>query len=107
MAIEQLTQSLERIVAAHREVEWLGSGYGGVDERGRLTGVAEGPVWWKPGGWWKEGGYLLFSDIAASRRLRWAPHQGVTIDKQETNNANGLTATARDAWWLASIAHAA
>ena len=91
MPIEQVAASLERIVPADREVEWLGAGYGGVDEHGRLTGVAEGPVWWQAGGWWKDGGYLLFSDIAANRRLRWAPGKGVTIDKEGTNNANGLT----------------
>ena len=50
MPIEQVAAGLERIVAANREVEWLGAGYGGVDERGRLTGVAEGPVWWQAGG---------------------------------------------------------
>lgn len=91
MPIEQMAASLERIVAASREVEWLGSGYGGFDEHGRLTGVAEGPVWWQAGGWWRYGGYLLFSDIAASRRMRWTPGKGVTIDKEGTNNANGLT----------------
>ena len=91
MPIEQITAALERIVAADREVEWLGAGYGGVDERGRLTGVAEGPVWWQAGGWWKDGGYLLFSDIAASRRMRWTPGKGMTIDRDGTNNANGLT----------------
>jgi len=91
MPIEQIAAGLERIVAADREVEWLGSGYGGFDEQGRLTGVAEGPVWWQAGGWWPDGGYLLFSDISASRRMRWAAGKGVTIDKEGTNNANGLT----------------
>jgi gluconolactonase len=91
MPIEQIAASLERIVSRSREVEWLGSGYGGVDERGSLTGVAEGPVWWQPGGWWKDGGYLLFSDIAANRRMRWTPGKGVTVDQEGTNNANGLT----------------
>jgi gluconolactonase len=91
MPIEQVAASLERIVSPDREVEWLSGGYGGVDERGRLTGVAEGPVWWTAGGWWRDGGYLLFSDISASRRYRWTPGKGVTLDKEGTNNANGLT----------------
>jgi gluconolactonase len=91
MPIERIAAGLERILATDREVEWLGAGYGGVDEHGRLTGVAEGPVWWQAGGWWKEGGYLLFSDIAASRRMRWTPGRGVSIDQDGTNNANGLT----------------
>src|SRR6266851_9628400 len=50
MPVEQLGPGLDRIVSHNEEVEWLGSGYGGVDERGRLLGVAEGPVWWKAGG---------------------------------------------------------
>ncbi|HJU12266.1 MAG TPA: SMP-30/gluconolactonase/LRE family protein [Candidatus Binataceae bacterium] len=91
MPIEQVAANLEQIVATDGEVEWLGTGYGGFDERGRLTGVAEGPLWWRPGEWSKDGGYLLFSDIAANRRLRWTPGKGVTIDQEGTNNANGLT----------------
>ncbi|MBV8772825.1 MAG: SMP-30/gluconolactonase/LRE family protein [Deltaproteobacteria bacterium] len=91
MPIEQIAAGLERIVATDGELEWLGAGYGGLDEHGRLTGVAEGPVWWQAGGWWKDGGYLLFSDIAASRRMRWTPGQGVSVDQDGTDNANGLT----------------
>jgi gluconolactonase len=91
MPVEVVAAGLERIVALNREVEWLGGGFGGVDDRGRRTGVAEGPVWWQAGGWWKEGGYLLFSDIAASRRHRWTPGRGIAVDKDGTNNANGLT----------------
>jgi gluconolactonase len=89
--IEQIASGLERIVSLNQEVEWLASGYGGVDEHGRRAGVAEGPVWWKAGGWWKEGGYLLFSDIAPSRRHRWTPEKGVTVHRESTNMANGLT----------------
>jgi gluconolactonase len=91
MPIEQVAQGLERIISADQELEWLGSGYGGADAQGRLAGVAEGPVWWKAGGWWNEGGYLLFSDIAASRRHRWTPGKGVTVHREATNKANGLT----------------
>jgi gluconolactonase len=91
MPVEQIAPGLERIVAPNMEVEWLAGGYGGVDQHGRRAGVAEGPVWWKSGGWWKEGGYLLFSDIAPSRRHRWTPGKGVTVHREGTNNANGLT----------------
>lgn len=79
MPIEQIAPELERIVAADQEVELLGSGFGGD------MGSAEGPVWWK------EGGYLLFSDIHNTRRMKWAPGEGVTLFHQPTNNANGLT----------------
>lgn len=78
MPIEQAAPALERIVSQDKEVEWLGSGYGG-------GAVAEGPLWWK------EGGYLLFSDIGNSQRLKWAPGEGVSVFYEPTNNANGLT----------------
>ena len=91
MPVEQIAPGLERIVAPNVEVEWLAGGYGGVDAQGRRAGVAEGPVWWKAGGWWNEGGYLLFSDIVPSRRHRWTPGKGVTVHREGTNNANGLT----------------
>ena len=57
----------------------LASGLGGE------LGPAEGPVWWK------EGGYLLFSDIGNNRRMKYTPGQGVTVFKESTNHANGLT----------------
>ena len=47
--------------------------------------LAEGPVWWH------EGGYLLFSDIGHNRRMKWAPGEGVSLDHEPTNEANGLT----------------
>src|SRR6202030_229750 len=52
---------------------------------GGELGPAEGPVWWK------EGGYLLFSDIGNNRRMKYTPGQGVTVFKESTNHANGLT----------------
>ncbi len=52
---------------------------------GGELGPAEGPVWWK------EGGYLLFNDIHNSRRLKYTPGKGVTVDLEPTNRANGLT----------------
>jgi len=91
MPIEQNAPALERLVSLNEEIEWLGGGFGGVDERGRLKGVAEGPVWWKAGGWWKDGGFLLFSDVATGKRHKWAPGEGVSVYKESTNDANGLT----------------
>ena len=78
MPIEQKAAELERIVSLNEEIEWLGGGFGGFDERGKLRGVAEGPVWWKAGGWWKEGGFLLFSDNAKNKRHKWAPGEAKT-----------------------------
>lgn len=79
MPIEKSAAELDRIVSADQEVEELGGGFGGD------LGVAEGPVWWK------DGGYLLFSDIHANRRMKYAPGEGVTIFKEPTDRANGLT----------------
>ncbi len=41
--------------------------------------------------WIHEGGYLLFSDIHGSRRMKWHPTEGVTLHKDGTANANGMT----------------
>ena len=79
MPIEFLSDAMRRIVSSQQDAEELGSGFGGPH------GPAEGPVWWK------EGGYLLFSDIHASRRMKWEPGRGISIDKEGTANANGQT----------------
>ena len=79
MAVEILDESMRRIAPPDRSAEQLGSGYGGPG------GPAEGPIWIH------EGGYLLFSDINGNRRHRWEPARGVTIDKEGTANANGMT----------------
>jgi gluconolactonase len=77
--IEQLDPGLDKIIATSEPIVEHGSGYGGD------LGPAEGPLWWK------EGGYLLFSDIHANKRMKFTPGQGVTLFKEPTNRANGLT----------------
>jgi len=77
--IEQLDPALDAIIDKSQAIQELASGYGGD------LGPAEGPVWWK------EGGYLLFNDIHNSRRLKFTPGKGVTVDLEPTNRANGLT----------------
>src|SRR5438045_1459847 len=77
--IELLDPSLDKIISTSQPIQELGAGYGGD------MGPAEGPLWWK------EGGYLLFNDIHTSRRLKYTPGSGVTVDLQPTNRANGLT----------------
>lgn len=79
MTVEILSDAMTRIASADQEPEELGSGFGGTN------GPAEGPVWFK------EGGYLLFSDIHGSRRMRWEPDKGISLDKDGTANANGMT----------------
>jgi gluconolactonase len=77
--IDQFDPELEKIISSSEPILELASGLGGE------LGPAEGPVWWK------EGGYLLFSDIHASRRMKYTPGQGLSVFKEGTNRANGLT----------------
>lgn len=79
MAVEILDDAMKRIAGADRVSEELGSGFGGTN------GPTEGPVWIR------EGGYLLFSDIHGSRRMKWAPSEGISVDAENTANANGMT----------------
>jgi len=78
--IEQMDPALEQIISTSEPIRVLAEGYGG--DRGQ----AEGPVWWKD-----DGGYLLFSDINNARRIKYAPGQGVSVFRENTNRANGLT----------------
>jgi gluconolactonase len=77
--IEKLAPELDNIIAVNEPIKELASGFGGP------LGPAEGPLWWK------EGGYLLFTDIHNSRRMKYTPGKGVTVDQEPTNRANGLT----------------
>src|SRR5262249_21976843 len=77
--IEQLDPSLDKIIDTSQPIQELATGLGGP------LGSAEGTVWWK------EGHYLLSSDIHNSRRMKYTPGQGVTVFKEGTNRANGLT----------------
>jgi gluconolactonase len=76
--IEQFAPELDQILSASEPIEQLGTGLGGGAN-------AEGPVWWK------EGGYLLFSSIGDSKRMKYTPGQGLSVAKEGTNGANGLT----------------
>jgi gluconolactonase len=77
--IEQFDPALDKIIATSEPIKEIANGFGGD------LGPAEGPVWIK------EGGYLLFSDINASKRMKYTPGQGVTVFQESTNQANGLT----------------
>jgi gluconolactonase len=86
MPIEPVAPECTRLVDLDQEVEWLGSGFG-------ADATALGLPWWPAEGpvWWQEGGYLLFSDIGQSKRMKWAPGEGVTLFAAPTNEANGMT----------------
>ncbi|MBL8709767.1 MAG: SMP-30/gluconolactonase/LRE family protein [Rhodospirillaceae bacterium] len=46
---------------------------------------AEGPVWFN------DGQFLVWSDVADNRMLRWVPGLGVNVFRPDSNNANGNT----------------
>src|SRR6266851_8152165 len=77
--IDQFDPALDKIISTSEPIREIASGFGGD------LGPAEGPVWIK------EGGYLLFSDIHASKRMKYTPGQGVSVFLEPTNRANGLT----------------
>ena len=77
--IENSRRNSTHIISTSEPIIELGKGFGGP------LGPTEGPLWWK------EGGYLLFSDINASKRMKYTPGQGITVFQDKTNQANGLT----------------
>src|ERR1700674_1549088 len=77
--IDQFDPALDKIISTSEPIKDIANGFGGP------LGPAEGPVWVK------EGGYLLFSDINASKRMKYTPGQGVAVFQENTNQANGLT----------------
>ena len=80
MPILKVSPELDRIVSPDQDIEDLGRDSGFVE-----TSQPEGPLWFK------EDGHLLFSDITGNKRLKWAPREGITLNRESTNNANGLT----------------
>jgi hypothetical protein len=77
--IDKFAPELDAIMSTSEPIREIADGFGGP------LGPTEGPLWWK------EGGYLLFSDINASKRMKYTPGQGVTVFQEHTNGANGLT----------------
>ena len=77
--IDTFDPALDKIISTDEPIKDIAFGFGGP------LGPAEGPVWVK------EGGYLLFSDINASKRMKYTPGQGVTVFQENSHQANGLT----------------
>jgi gluconolactonase len=75
--IEQFDPALEQIISASEPIVDLATNLGGVAN-------VEGPLWWK------EGGYLLFRGTD-NRRWKYAPGQPLSVFKENTNAANGIT----------------
>ena len=75
MSIVVHDERLAELLDPGSTLEQIGSGFG----------FAEGPVWVP------DGGYLLFSDVPASRRLRWSEVEGVRTVADRTSLGNGMT----------------
>jgi gluconolactonase len=75
--IERLDPALDQIVSTADPIVDLATNLGG-------TANVEGPLWWK------EGGYLLFRGTDL-KRWKYAPGQGISVFKENTNAANGIT----------------
>jgi gluconolactonase len=75
--IERLDPALDQIIATSEPIVDLATNLGG-------TANVEGPLWWK------EGGYLLFRGTDL-KRWKYAPGQGISVFKENTNAANGIT----------------
>jgi gluconolactonase len=75
--IERLDPALDEIISASEPIVDLATNLGG-------TANVEGPLWWK------EGGYLLFRGTDL-KRWKYAPGQALSVFKENTNAANGIT----------------
>lgn len=75
--IERLDPALDQIISTSEPIVDLTSNLGGIAN-------VEGPLWWK------EGGYLLFRGTDL-KRWKYAPGQGISVFKENTNAANGIT----------------
>jgi len=75
--IERLDPALDQIVSTTEPIVDLATNLGGIAN-------VEGPLWWR------EGGYLLFRGTDL-KRWKYAPGQGISVFKENTNAANGIT----------------
>src|ERR1700730_2700215 len=75
--IERLDPALDAIISTTEPIVDLATNLGGVAN-------VEGPLWWK------EGGYLLFRGTDL-KRWKYAPGQPISVFKENTNAANGIT----------------
>jgi len=75
--IERFDPALDQIISTSEPIVDLATNLGG-------TVNVEGPLWWK------EGGYLLFRGTD-NKRWKYAPGQPLSVFKENTNAANGIT----------------
>jgi gluconolactonase len=75
--IERLDPALDAIISTSEPIVDIATNLGG-------TANVEGPLWWK------EGGYLLFRGTDL-KRWKYTPGQPLSVFKENTNAANGIT----------------
>src|SRR5262245_1191136 len=75
--IERLDPALDQIIDTAEPIVDIAKDLGG-------TANVEGPLWWK------EGGYLLFRGTDL-KRWKYSPGQPISVFKENTNGANGIT----------------
>jgi gluconolactonase len=75
--IERFDPALDDIISTSEPIVDLATNLGGVAN-------VEGPLWWK------EGGYLLMRGTDLGR-WKYAPGQGISVFKKDTNATNGIT----------------
>jgi gluconolactonase len=75
--IDRLDPALDAIISPSEPIVDIATNLGG-------TANVEGPLWWK------EGGYLLFRGTDL-KRWKYAPGQALSVFKENTNAANGIT----------------
>src|SRR5271167_4318877 len=75
--IERLDPALDQIISTSEPIVDLATNLGGIAN-------VEGPLWWK------EGGYLLFRGTD-NKRWKYTPGQAISVFKENTNAANGIT----------------
>jgi len=75
--IERLDPALDAIILTSEPIIDIATNLGG-------TANVEGPLWWK------EGGYLLMRGTDL-KRWKYAPATGLSVFKENTNAANGIT----------------
>jgi gluconolactonase len=75
--IDRLDPALDQIISTSEPIVDIATNLGG-------TANVEGPLWWK------EGGYLLFRGTDL-KRWKYAPGQALSVFKENTNAANGIT----------------
>src|SRR5574340_520156 len=72
--VHKAAPDLDRIVPPGAQIEKLGGDFG----------FTEGPLWMR-------GGFLIFSDIPKNVIRRWNPDGALSVFRENSNGANGLT----------------